>query len=47
MPVSQLQEFCAKKSMPTPLYRLIKTEGQSHSPLFTIQVLINGIITIC
>jgi hypothetical protein len=44
MPVSQLQEFCAKKSIAIPIYRLVKTEGQSHSPLFTIQVLINGII---
>ena len=42
MPVSQLQELCAKNGLKTPEYKLCRTEGNSHSPLFTIQVLLNG-----
>jgi dsRNA-specific ribonuclease len=44
MPVSQLQELCAKTGIKTPEYRLVRAEGQSHSMLFTMQCVIDGII---
>ena len=42
MPVSELQELCAQNGFRHPEYRLVRTEGNSHSPLFTIKVFLNG-----
>ncbi|CAG2118048.1 unnamed protein product [Medioppia subpectinata] len=44
MPVSELQELCAKNGLKNPIYRLVRTEGNSHSPFFTIECLLNDVV---
>lgn len=34
---TQLQEFLQGRKMPLPIYTLIKTEGQAHEQVFTVQ----------
>ncbi len=40
-PKSTLQELVQKNGAPKPLYTLIKREGSSHSPVFTVCVTVN------
>lgn len=46
-PKTELQEFVQSKALPLPKYNLIKTEGPSHAPLFTIEVNIVGFSSTC
>jgi ribonuclease-3 len=39
---SELQNIAQGKGFGTPVYRIIKTEGQSHNPIFHVQVVIKG-----
>jgi ribonuclease-3 len=41
-PKSALQEYLQSKKMPAPIYKIISTSGESHQPLFTIQLSIDG-----
>jgi len=38
---SLLQEVVQARSLPTPVYRVIKEEGPDHDKMFTVEVLIN------
>jgi len=39
---SALQELVQARSLPTPVYRVVKEEGPDHDKLFTVEVLIGG-----
>jgi hypothetical protein len=40
--ISMLNEYCQHKQLPTPVYSVIKTEGPSHIPVFTMKVTVGG-----
>ena len=39
---SLLQEEVQSKGMPSPLYRLVDSQGPPHNPEFTVEVLVDG-----
>lgn len=41
-PKSELQEMVQKQNYPLPEYQLIKTDGPSHAPLFTMKIIVTG-----
>jgi len=41
--VSVLHEYCQKNKLQTPVYEIVKMEGQSHSPEITVLLKLNGL----
>lgn len=41
-PKSDLQEWAAARSLPTPEYNLLRRHGAHHAPRFEVQVLVKG-----
>jgi hypothetical protein len=41
--VSVLNEYCQKNKLQTPVYEIVKMEGQSHSPEITVLLKVNGL----
>ena len=41
-PKTALQLWLQARGMPLPKYELLKTEGPSHSPIFTVRLYMNG-----
>ena len=37
-PKTMLQEWAMARGLPVPTYRVIKTEGSAHEPIFTVEV---------
>ena len=42
-PKTSLQELSQKKFNQAPKYEIIKQEGSSHEPIFTVQVIVQGV----
>lgn len=40
-PKSRFQEYVQAKGRPAPRYRLVSSQGPDHSPLFTVEVLVD------
>ncbi len=43
-PKSRLQEHAQGRGLSTPEYRLVASEGPDHNPLFTVDVLVGGVV---
>jgi ribonuclease-3 len=41
-PKTALQEWAQRRALPLPDYRLVRTEGPPHQPLFTVAVMVSG-----
>jgi ribonuclease-3 len=41
-PKTQLQEWAMARGLPLPVYKVLKEEGPSHAPRFTIEVRLEG-----
>ena len=39
---TKLQEWLQAQGMPAPVYTVVRTEGPSHAPIFTIEINIDG-----
>ena len=43
-PKSQLQELIQGQGLKTPTYELVSSKGPDHGPVFTVNVLVNGLV---
>lgn len=39
--ISLLNEYCQQKQLPTPEYIIVDTHGPSHTPMFTMRVIVD------
>lgn len=40
-PISLLNEYCQQRQIPTPEYNTLKSDGPSHMPIFTMNVIVD------
>ncbi|CAF1622223.1 unnamed protein product [Adineta ricciae] len=39
---NRLQEYCQQRNLPLPIYSLIEKTGPDHSPMFQVEVMVDG-----
>ncbi|CAF1622173.1 unnamed protein product [Adineta ricciae] len=39
---NRLQEYCQQRNLPLPIYSLIEKTGPDHSPMFQVEVIVDG-----